>query len=148
MGKSQIIAAVLALVVFPSAAFAGAANANLNCQSSNAGSAVLLSGSIPGDLAEFEVSLQYKGQSLVAQSEEDRINVVNAVSEGVFVVTVALANGDNLQLYALPKSISHTGSHSTGKLKASFKAILSDAPKPFWPTLNGTEFICSYVYAI
>ena len=148
MIKSKILVAVLGLAILPSAAIAGALNANLRCQGEKAGSKVLLSGAIPDDLPEFEISLQYKGKNLVVQSEQDRINAVTAFSKGVFVVTVALKNGSNLQLYALPKSISYKGSRSTGNMNASFKAILSEAPEPFGSTLRNTELTCSYTYVL
>lgn len=148
MNKSQLIVSAIVLAFLPSAALAGALNANLHCQGEKAGSKVLLSGSIPGDLPEFGINLQYKEKNLIVESDQGRINTVTAFSKGVFVVTVALKNGSDLQLYALPKSISYKGSHSTGNIKASFKAILSEAPEPFGPTLNDTELTCSYGYVL
>lgn len=151
MCKTQRNALALALIlaILPSTALAGMLNANLRCQGQKDGSKVLLAGSIPGDLPEFGIELQYREKKLSVQTEQGRINAVEVFSKGVFFVTVALKNGDNLQLYALPKSISYKGSHSAGRLNASFRAILSEVPEePFKSTLNNTELTCSYDYVL
>jgi hypothetical protein len=93
----------IGMLGLPGIALAGADNASLECTGKYNNGVISLTGSVPGDLAEFD-----KGVFTVAATEPDR---------------------RNLLLYAIPKSVQAQGG-ARRNVKASFDAILMEAPKP------------------
>jgi hypothetical protein len=115
---------------WPLSAWAGANNAKFQCQGkSSLNQSLTLSGSIPGDFSDFELRLQNKSGAIVMNQVRDKINVIAAFDRRVFTMAVTLADGRNLLLYAIPTSVKAKGGQRR-EVKASFDAILLEAPKP------------------
>jgi hypothetical protein len=124
------LAAAFATLASVPSAFGGADNAKLNCESaSSQANPARLSGDVPGDVAEFSLTLDVGGDSIVMSSPDDKIEVVTELSKGVFTLAVAHADGRSLQLYAVPSSVKVKGG-SRRLFHATFDAVLLKAPKP------------------
>jgi hypothetical protein len=104
---------IAALLLASSAsAFAGAANADLLCRSK---SGVEVKGSIPGDFAEFDLTVSHAGassrlfsvlnQETSATEENAKLAVVESQKDGVWTLSAELLQGYGLlHMYALPKT--------------------------------------------
>jgi hypothetical protein len=125
-----VLLAALALSTSAAPANAGASNAILECNS-RTGSAthVRLHGDIPGDLADFSLTLEVDGKSLAMTPAEDTIDIIIELARGVFTLAVERKDHGDLRMYAVPKSVRlHGGSRRL--FDARFDAVLLSAPKP------------------
>jgi hypothetical protein len=124
------IVVLVAAFLHSNMASAGSSNANLECEATNKnGSGVKLSGSIPGDEASFELKLTNKNGEIILSDAKEKITVIAAFKKSVFTMSVTLEDSRELILYAIPTSVKAQGGDSR-EVKASFDAILLQAPKP------------------
>jgi hypothetical protein len=146
--------AASALLLSPSLALAGEANAQLSCVStaSKLGS-VKLSGSIPGDFAEFSLVLTNKDGAITLDDSKATISVIEDFKNRVFTVSVT-GKQHSLLLYALPKTILSKNDAENG-LKVRFAGVLREAPKPGYQGSSAYESLlrdvpisCVYRYSI
>lgn len=100
---------------------AGASNAELKCNSIK--NKVTLEGDIPGDYADFNLTLK-NNKTIIMGNEDDRIEVVTNLSQHIFIASVMLSNKDYFLLYAVPNSIKYRGG-SSRLFSANFKAVLN-----------------------
>jgi hypothetical protein len=118
-----------ALLLAPSLAVAGAANAQISCVSTfSKSSSVKLNGSIPGDFAEFSLTLTSKDGAITLDDATGSINVIEDFKNHVFTIAVT-DKKHSLLLYALPKTILRKNDVQKG-LEVRFAGILREAPKP------------------
>ena len=148
MRKILPLYSIVLLCAFGGQAFAGANTAQLNCTGSHAGHALTLVGDVPASIVEVDLKLSYRGQTLRLASPEAETSESTDFRHGIFRLKAALSGSNRLQLQAKPKSIKYTGSMGRGKLNASFRAILKDAPEPFKAALKGAELSCIYAYEV
>ena len=121
---------VLSLIAFATHLHAGASNASLSCQATNAGgSGITLDGEIPGDFAEFNLTLANRNGVLKYSDTDGTVTTVIAFSKGVFTLKLQLNNGTELALYAIPKTVTAKGGDAR-LVDASFDALLMHAPRP------------------
>jgi hypothetical protein len=82
--------------------------------------------------------------------QKDRAHVVAAFEDRVFTLAVARADGRDLRLYAVPRSI--TFKKGPLELHARFEAVLLQAPKPGQSgadaLLRAVKLSCLYDYEI
>jgi len=146
---------VIALLASTSA-FAGAANAELKCQSADG---LVIEGSVPGDFAEFDVTVSKNGQSArlfstlnqsSSETEENAtLTVVESTADGVWTLSSYL-NGENtygyLQMFALPKTVKYKRLANGYSAKFTAKTSLN------LPGIDGDNFgvklSCSLYYSI
>ena len=129
-GTLIVLTLMLATSVGSRVASAGANNARLDCKSVDQNKKrVRLHGDVPGDFAEFSLTLEVGDSSITMSMPDDKIEVVTELSKGVFTLAVALADGRPLKLYAIPTSLKVKGG-SRRLFDASFDAVLLEAPKP------------------
>jgi len=120
----------LAFLALAPSARAGANNANLDCRSSERNPMhVRLHGDIPGDLADFSLTLEVDGKSLVMTPAEDTIDVIIELARGVFTLAVERKDQGDLRMYAVPRSVRLKGG-SRRLFEARFDAVLLSAPMP------------------
>lgn len=113
--KISMVSVVCMAMMASTAAFAGAANADLSCRSSDG---VTVSGNVPGDFAEFDMTVQQGSKSArlfsvtnqsSGQTEENAtISTVQDLRNGVWtLVSNRMVPGayGYVQLYALPKTM-------------------------------------------
>jgi hypothetical protein len=109
---------------------AGASNAKLTCKATNTGgSGVSIEANIPGDFAEFDFTLSNKDGKFNWSQADGAALPVTAFSKGVFTFVLQLKSGQDLALYALPKTIKAKGGDSR-LVDATFDALLLRAPRP------------------
>ena len=85
---------VLSLAAFATQLHAGASNAKLSCQATNAGgSGITLEGEIPGDFAEFNLTLVNRNGALKYSDADGTATTVIAFSQGVFTLALQLNDG-------------------------------------------------------
>ena len=122
--------ATLALLAIAPRASAGANNANLECKSPDRNPVhVRLHGEIPGDLADFTLTLEVDGKALVMTPAEDTIDVILELAKGVFTLAVERKDHGDLRMYAVPRSV-HLRGGSRRLFDARFDAVLLSAPMP------------------
>jgi hypothetical protein len=110
--------------------YAGSNNAELHCSATNAGgSGITLKGEIPGDLAEFKLTLANRNGAVKYSDDDGVAHSVIAFSKGVFTLVVQLNSGFDLILYAIPSTLKAKGGDSR-LVDANFDAILLRAPRP------------------
>lgn len=129
-------------------AIAGANTAQLNCTGSHAGQTLTLVGDIPASIVEVDLKLSYRGQTIGLVSPQAETSESTDFRHGIFKLEAALSGSNKLQLQAKPKSIKYKGSMGSGRLKASFGAVLKSAPEPFESALKGAELSCVYAYEV
>ena len=145
--KLLILAAVCLLV--PVTASAGADNAKLACKSiSTKGGVIHLAGDIPGDLAEFNLSLKrITAETKFTNAADEDIVVVEDFDNKVFTMIV-YGKKDRLILYAIPRTVVVIGDRDAA-FKVRFSAILSEAPNPSGgDPLSGVRMTCTYEYSV
>jgi hypothetical protein len=122
---------IAALLIHSSTANAGSSNASFDCAATSKNhSGLKLSGTIPGDESWFELKLSNKkNQSLLLSDKNGKIVVIAAFKKAVFTLSVTLEDSRELLLYAIPATVKAQGGDSR-EVKASFDAILLQAPKP------------------
>ena len=121
---------VLSLAAFATQLHAGASNAALSCQATNAGgSGITLEGEIPGDFAEFNLTLVNRNGALKYSDADGTATTVIAFSQGVFTLALQLNDGAELVLYAIPKTVKAKGGDAR-LVEANFDALLMRAPRP------------------
>ncbi len=109
---------------------AGAASVKLDCKATNAGgSGITLSGWVPGDFDEFDLTLANRNGSLNWSLGDGAAHTIIALDRKVFTLALVLNDGHTLELYALPSSVKHKGQRSR-MFEASFDAVLEHAPRP------------------
>jgi hypothetical protein len=149
-------AIAVAVVVFcaPICARAGSNNADFRCQSTQGKAKVTLEGNIPGDFASFELRLSGPTGTSTMSDRDDRISVIENFAKGVFTIAVTRADDRNLLLYAVPSTVKRTGGPN-GETKATFSAVLLEAPKPGYSgpvaydsVLRNVKLSCTYEYSI
>lgn len=127
---TKVYLAVFVLLFSPTHALAGASNADLRCnERSPKDSGTTISGSIPGDYAEFDLKLESAGESILMTEGKEAISVITNFSHRVFTLAVLFPDSRSLKLYAIPKSVRAKGGASR-EVTATFDAILVEAPKP------------------
>lgn len=148
------IGTLLAISVFAGQAQAGGSNAELRCVSKN--QKVTVSGSIPGDFAEFRLAFRENSATMTMtdgpeKERGDRIFVLEDFKRGVFSVAVALPEGLEFKLYGIPQSVRKAGKRTTKR----FQAILLTAPRPSlraWNDANAyfhqLPMSCSHKYEL
>ena len=154
--KISLALASLALLASTSSAFAGAANAELKCQSA---SGLTIEGSVPGDFAEFDLTVSKNGQSARLFSginqgdgeteESATLAVIESLTDGVWTLSSVLKGEDTygyLQLFALPKTLKHRRIPNGYSAKFDAKANLN------LPGIEGDNYgvklKCALHYAI
>ena len=121
---------VLSLLAFATQLHAGASNATLSCEATNTGgSGITLDGEIPGDFAEFNLTLANRNGTLKYSDADGTATTVTAFSQGVFTLKLQLNNGAELVLYVIPKTVKAKGGDAR-LVDASFDALLMRAPRP------------------
>lgn len=131
MNRPVILTAVTAVLgLNPALVIAGAGNAELHCKAKTSGYVgMTISGSIPGDLAEFDLQIKSASGVVVMTNAKEKISVITAFDQGVFTVAVTLPDSRDLLLYAVPKTVKSQGG-SRREVTASFDAMLIEGPKP------------------
>lgn len=161
LGKIQVksifcigVVVMLTVSVLAVRAEAGSANADLHCVSKN--KKVTVSGSIPGDFAEFELEFEENGTVMTmtddpAKSGKDRVFVHEDFKKGVFAVAVGHPERPNFLLYGVPRSVRKSAKRTLKK----FKAVLQTAPRPSLKEWNDASayfdrlpMSCTYKYEI
>jgi hypothetical protein len=145
---------LLGLAAAPSRAEAGAANATLRCEGKDGKAAVKLEGEIPGDFAEFQLTLSRGKDSLELSEASDEIHVVEAFADKAFSFVVTRKDGRHLKLYARPATVKPSkGAHDA--VDASFEAVLLEGPKPghsgpvdYEAFVRNVKLRCQYHYSI
>ena len=148
MRKILPLCTLMLVFALPGHAVAGANTAQLTCRGSHAGQVVTLVGNIPASIVEVDLKLSYGGQTLRLVSPEAETSESTDFRHGIFRFEAVLSGSNKLQLHAKAKSIKYKGSMGSGKLNASFGAILKNAPAPFEAALKGAEVSCVYAYEI
>ena len=121
---------VLSMLACATQLHAGASNATLNCKATNTGgSGITLDGEIPGDFAEFNLTLANRNGALKYSDADGTATTVTAFSQGVFTLKLQLNDGAELVLYAIPKTVKAKGGDAR-LVDASFDALLMRAPRP------------------
>lgn len=111
-------------------AYAGAANADLDCKAINArDKGLTLSGSVPGDFSEFNLKLQKAQHSVVLEGGSEHIEIVIDFKKRQFKLRVQRASSAALALTAIPSTIKYKGGRRDNVV-ASFDAKLLQAPNP------------------
>jgi hypothetical protein len=121
-----VLSATIAL--FGYSAFAGSANAHLQCQSDKG---TVISGDVPGDEAEFTLTVSKNGVSVPLYSQTDQstgkmvtnatISNVTSLEDGVWTLISNRTVGYGfVQMYAIPKTFKYH--RITNGYKASFTA--------------------------
>ena len=128
MGRTAFVVSC-AIFLLPGIVLAGASNATIECNTKYGKSGITLSGSIPGDFAEFELRIKNANGVFDMADNNGTINVITAFDHGVFTIAVTMKDTRNLLLYAIPKTVKAQGGNSR-EVKARFDAILLEAPKP------------------
>lgn len=159
MRRSAVLAllstlALLALVSAPAPVRAGAANATLRCEGRDGKAAVKLEGEIPGDFAEFQLTLSRGKDKLELSEASDEIHVVEAFADKAFSLVVTRKDGRHLKLYARPATVKPSkGAHDA--VDARFEAVLLEGPKPghsgpvnYEAFVRNVKLRCEYHYAI
>ncbi len=101
---------VCLLASFPVLLHAGASNAELSCVATNtSGSGITLKGDIPGDTAEFNLTLTNRHGARVWSDADGSAHSVIAFSKGVFTLTLQFNDGAELVLYAIPNTVKAKG---------------------------------------
>ena len=127
---------MVALFACPRPLAAGADNAQLQC-SSVAGPkskqpVIAIAGDIPGDFAEFTLTITQNGKSIVVSDQNgkrDQVHVVESWSSRVFTLVVAPQDPlHELKLYAVPSSVA-LGKIAGGR-KVKFNAVAELLPIP------------------
>lgn len=126
MGRTALI---IGIAMLPGIVLAGASNSNLECKTKSGNGGISLSGSIPGDFAEFELRVKRGNNFVDMDGTNGTINVISDFDRGVFTVAVTLEDTRNLLLYAIPESVKAQGG-ARREVRARFDAILLEAPKP------------------
>ncbi len=115
--KAQLMSLMLTLLT-SSFAFAGAANADLDCKSKD----LTIKGSVPGDFAEFALTLNFKGKTgqLESTTEGSSVHVYEEPAEGVWTM---LAHGKDgyVRMHAIPKTMKFKALPGSG-YNATFSA--------------------------
>lgn len=148
MRKILPLCTLMTLIALCDPATAGANTAQLKCSGSHAGQALTLTGEIPASIVEIDLKLSYRGQTIRLVSPKAETSGSTDFRRRVFNLEAVLSASDRLQLQARPESIKYKGSMGSGKLNASFGAILKNAPAPFEAALKGAEVSCVYAYEI
>ncbi|MGV6809573.1 MAG: hypothetical protein ACWA5U_06825 [bacterium] len=132
--------------------YAGASNALLNCQSTQP--KLSLVGEIPGDFAEFSLSLEADGKIKKMDDTTHGIQVIADFESGVFTLGVSQKEGHNLQFYAYPNTMKMT-ENTDSALSATFEGRIIQAPKPDYEGeitrdafLFNVKMVCDYNYEI
>lgn len=146
----------LGALLCPALAVSGANNAVLNCVSTaNSGEKLRLTGSIPGDFSEFSLTLSSGRSSLTLSDSSGTISVIDDFKNLMFTISVMGKDQSILLLYGLPKSMTHKAGPS-GKMDATFAAVLKEAPSPdrkgksstSGSVISDVPFSCAYHYSI
>jgi hypothetical protein len=146
---------VSAFLLLPGVSLAGASNATLECNPKSAQSSTTLTGSIPGDFAEFSLQLKNKNGVVNMSENNETINVIADFKKGVFTVAVTLKDTRNLLLYAIPNTVKTQSGGANRQIRARFDAILLEAPKPGYngevtydSLIRKVPLACTYEYEI
>lgn len=133
----MVAAALLVAALAPSErAAAGASNAELKCSALAGPKSKLplltLEGEVPGDFAEFTLTIA-QGEWSIALGDQngrsDRVHVVESWSNRVFTLVVSGQDPlHDLKLYAVPSSVGVT--RIPGGRKVKFNAIGEQVPIP------------------
>lgn len=148
------VGVILALSLLADRAAAGGNNAELRCVSKN--KKVIVSGNIPGDFTDFELTFEEDGAIMKMARDfekggKDNIFVHEDFKKGVFAVAVSPVKAPAFMLYGIPRSVRKSAKRTTKR----FKAILQTAPRPSlteWPDaaayFNQLPMSCTYKYEI
>jgi hypothetical protein len=130
----RFVAAVFLSFTFATAAHAGAANADISCRSADG--KLAFAGNIPGDLGEFDATVQASGRSArlysvlnqqTMETEENaKLDVVQNLEIRVWTLkSWRTGNGEYgyLEMYAVPKTVSFN--RIPNGYRSSFKAKIS-----------------------
>lgn len=120
-------------------AFAGASNADINCRSADG---LTLTGNIPGDFAEFDVTIRRGGKSSrvyrltnqqTGQSEGNaNATVVQSLKDGVYSIMINRESPSygHIEMFAIPKTVVFKNvsnvSTATFSAKLSFRLFGAD----------------------
>lgn len=145
----RILSMIAVIVLGAGHVRAGVANAVIACKSLSAkGGVISLGGNIPGDLAEFELSIKRNNtERKMASANEDDVVVVDDFDNRVFTMIVN-ADAGQLVLYAIPRTI-YARKGRDGSLRVRFNAVLREAPNPMGgDALSDVKMTCTYEYSI
>lgn len=150
--KPLTVSLLLALLIVPATATAGAANAGLRCVSRD--KKLVIEGDIPGDFAEFKLTVAKNGKSKTYSDKTgDRIVVFGHFSKRIFTLAVLPKKGVEVRMFALPRSVRvKSKGHST---KGTFTVQLIVAPNPgvedpmsLSAMIRGLKLTCTYDHTI
>jgi hypothetical protein len=154
MARIAILVVLIALCMAPTAAHAGANNADFHCTSIPGAPKITLDGNIPGDFASFELQLSNSAGTTTMSDRDERISVIQDFGKGVFTIAVTRADDRNLLLYALPATVKRSVGPN-GETRAKFSAVILEAPKPgysgpvnYESILRDVRLSCTYEYSI
>jgi hypothetical protein len=131
MKSFSILAASFCLLI-SSQAFAGASNAGINCKSADG---LTLTGNIPGDFAEFDVTIRQADKSSRVYSLTNQktgqlegngtATAVQSLKDGVYTITINRESPSHgfIEMFAIPKTVVFKS--VSGGYTATFSAKLS-----------------------
>lgn len=150
-----IAISALSLCLASPLALAGSDNAKFECkQLDKSLPQVSLSGSIPGDYAEFTLTIKEDQHSLTLTDAKDQIYVIDGFSSNAFSLVAVGHDQRELKLFGLPGSFKVKETDES--TYAEFRAMLQIAPKPSYQGASITydSFLrditmhCTYDYSI
>jgi hypothetical protein len=144
MSRFRFVSIVIFHLSLAGIVLAGSANATLECRSQDG---VTLTGDIPGDFMEFNLSLSMGKSTLKVSDKKEKIFVTEDFLHNVFGLVVDRQDNSPLQLYAIPSTMKSKGGDSL------FDAVLKQAPHPqdpdsFQKILRDVDMNCRYHYSI
>ena len=144
---------VVANMLLARTAAAGATQVGLSCRSKDG--ALAIEGSVPGDAAEFSVTLTVQGRRLDLRSDDGlTITSFDFIDDSVFAFSIKppQSYAPYLRLYALPKTMTRKGSKRANQVTAKFDAMLQasnpSAPLDFSKALFDQRVSCEYKYSL
>ena len=151
MKTARLLAIAIPLLFVAQTATAGSANGTLVCVNKKKG--IVLEGDIPGDHAEFTLSLKLGSKELKWSDKKHSLVIFNELKKKVFTMEATWKGGPPLRLYALPGNVKTKGGKH-GAIDSRFTAVL-DAPHPDRPDqwmvgkrLYDIQLTCTYNYSI
>ena len=127
MKSSFSILAASFWLLISSPAFAGSAQADINCKSDG----LTLKGNIPGDSADFDVTIRQAGKSSRFYNGNSNGTVVQSLKDGVYTIVthppVEPTSIAFIEMFAIPKTV-------------VFKSVSSGYTATFSAKLSFTHF--------
>ena len=86
-----------------SQALAGSRDADINCRSADG---LTLTGSVPGDSADFDVTIRQGRNSARVYSGNGNATVVQSLKDGVYTISIIRTSSyGSIEMFAVPKTV-------------------------------------------